>query len=789
MRKLNYICRGLDLRTNELYRKEGTASDCRNVLLDTNKRLIKRNDMDETVIPRGIDGETGDFLSKLPFSSRIISIIPFDDHKLLIVKGSNDALTQTINLYYKWDEDLNTVSRVPSALHMAPETASGNHPYREEYNLGGRIYYRNQENVLFFSGSPIKDNTLSDGTVTQIDMDNNLSPIMKYDGKMVSVAGMDRVIGDSGDLVDSGTLVNQEYLKIVPFTFDNKNRWTFGNTSVHQTSVYGGVNIYLDFLFVDTYMSPSRSSKQAYFRFTGDHTFNSSDSAALRTIPAIFKNTATQRSVEKGQYMFSIVGNNSITTPVIGQPPTSVKLGWKIYRFKIEDVDYVSNEVTLTDFELYNSTTGLFETSLTLDLQDDASQSNAPFCGTYINAIYGSTDYTFGYELRGYSIMGSNSDSPYNDVLKILSPNIAPLASTSFKIFPELLFITSKLEDMYDESYLKLPPPKVKHFVNYLGAIVGCDGDYVYFSDFSVGGNIETFTPFDNIPVGSSEYGKITGVFANETFLAVFRQRETYYISGNLFTLNYRVQSYKSTRVGCSSPSSIIPFKGSGIFVSEKGVFVCAQGGRMEEISDIIDPIFQQDVLGLQLDNFDSKSIVDFKKELIIIDFVSKIDEDTSFQLVYSYYHQEWFIYSDIKSRGCFEHIDDLLYTSDGINVYKESTNSVLNDAYYISNFHSADYPSLDKKYLKLRVSTIGIDDSFELDIKTYRNWDKSQTHTDEAQSGEADSLDITQNLNQGTRSRSMAMELYSPSGNKMIIEGYEYTVQGVSTEVKHDNY
>jgi hypothetical protein len=534
-------------------------------------------------------------------------------------------------------------------------------------------------------------------------------------------------------------------------------------------------------------MSPSRSSKQAYFRFTGDHTLTGTDAPAARTISAIFKNTATQKSVEKGQYMFSVIENHSITVTV-PNPPTRIVTNWKFYKFKVEDVDYVTNEVTLGEFQLYNDETGFFEDSATLELEDGVGL-NAPFCGTYINAIYGSVDYNFGYKLRGYSIMGSNLDTPFNDTLRVLSPTAPINASAVFQIFPELLFITENLEDMLDESTIKLPPPKSKHFINYLGAIVMCDKDFVYFSDFSVGGNIETFTAFDNLPVGSSEYGPITGVFANETFLAVFRERETYYITGNLFTLNYRIQSYKSTRIGCSSPESIIPFKGSGIFVSEKGVFVCAQGGRIDEISDIIEPLFTDDILGLELDMFDAKTIIDFKKEIVVIDFSSKLDDSTSYQVVYSYYHDEWFIYEDIKSRGCFEFIDDKLYTSDGEFIYKEGTESILADAYYRSNFDSVKIPSLMKKFLKVWVSTIGIKDGFSVNIKSYKNWDTVNAITDEVKDGDGETLDVVQNLTGGSMSRSVAIELYSSTGNIMIFDGYEYTYQGDASEIKHDNY
>ena len=69
-----YAWRGLDLRTNILYRKDGTSSNIRNMTFDSSRRLRKRVDMDTVVIPRGIDAETGEFLDKLPFQAEIISI-------------------------------------------------------------------------------------------------------------------------------------------------------------------------------------------------------------------------------------------------------------------------------------------------------------------------------------------------------------------------------------------------------------------------------------------------------------------------------------------------------------------------------------------------------------------------------------------------------------------------------------------------------------------------------------------------------------------------------------------
>ena len=50
--------RGLDTRSNKLTRQEGTASDCRNVFLNSNRDLIKRPDFSALNVPRAASGET-----------------------------------------------------------------------------------------------------------------------------------------------------------------------------------------------------------------------------------------------------------------------------------------------------------------------------------------------------------------------------------------------------------------------------------------------------------------------------------------------------------------------------------------------------------------------------------------------------------------------------------------------------------------------------------------------------------------------------------------------------------
>ena len=188
MRKEKYSFRGLDLRTNELYRQEGTASDCRNVRLDAHRRLVKREDLDAQDVPRSAVGQATFEYDKLHRDAIIVGVMPYEDHKIIVTKifkfnGASGSIF--VNQYYKWIESTNTIEWIPMNVPLLDDTSRGFIANRGNIAINGRMQFKSIENILYFSGDYA--DTDMDETASaefQYDIDdatNNRTPLFKYD--------------------------------------------------------------------------------------------------------------------------------------------------------------------------------------------------------------------------------------------------------------------------------------------------------------------------------------------------------------------------------------------------------------------------------------------------------------------------------------------------------------------------------------------------------------------------------------------------------------------------------
>jgi hypothetical protein len=768
--KKQYQMRGLDTRSNKLMREEGTASDCRNVYKDSRGNLIKRPDFNELTIPRAAVGEvasaqpTGDFVDKLPHDSTIIDFYVYEDHILLVVGVEipfSAGRYGICNKFYKYFESTNTVELIPIASTQAYSFTYGYNTGDPRGSVFGKISFVLQENILYFMGQYSDTDVVPVFPKAEVDAyNNNLCFLFSYDGEMVKIAGTPTIYTDT--IEDTNTSLQaqpEEYVRLVPFTFDAKDRLAWGNYTTHKSvndlaaQAQQTVTVPISFVYDNQF-------REFSVKYTGvSGTVNDGD-----TITCDDLGIASDLTVAPNQYLYHI--RKSVSN--VG---TDFTESFELYKFKILDTDTTLETITIGEFQWYNELTNVFEAVPSFDIEQN------DYLGNVITAVYGSDNYTFGYTFRGLKIHTSryleNFVYSYNTA-KIGGANTT--TSVSYYNQPFLL-VAKSFEDGYDEESSKLVPPKGKQVIDYLGALVIVDHQYLYFSDISVGGSTDAFTPFDNFQVGSSKRGPITGVFANETFLTVFREEEAYYITGNIFLLNYRIQSVQSTRIGCLSPRSIIDFNGAGMFLSQRGFYVCQQGGQMPEISNMIETIFTDNALNLNLDLASASSEVDYNRELILF-HVSSTTDTSGYLFVYSYYFNEWYIWSDMNCSAGFKIINKAIYYSDGSNLYKESNTNISSNAYYRSNFETLGVPSYTKKFLQLLLFTIDMPDSGSIGVKTYRDWDIENTDTDEAKTVLEAQVDVKQRLNPA-RSKSLAFEIVSDSGETLIINGYEYEFAG----------
>jgi hypothetical protein len=803
--KKEYIFKGLDTRTSELYRVDGTASDCRNVRLDSNRRLAKVNDMAVTIIPRAVSDLAGPFETNLPLSATIIGLMPFDDYFVLATSIKAEFIPgvyKYVNKFYKWDQVANTVEFIPfekETQHDINGVSSNLNQivYKAPSEIAGDITYLNQEGVLYFIGNKYPEHTDFEPTTPNLEDElYNRSPILTYDGKVIGTSGCPSSLVDTTS--DLGIQNTNEYVRILPMKIDALGRHTFGNYTTHLGTNVDPIGAGTRVIRYTATPVDNIADYCAFVRLTasgGNLNLSAAGNTAARTVAVQFyERSGIWKSAAKGQILYGISYN--FVQLGVGFPATDLSIveQYSFYRCTIEDVDYIGDTVTLTDFRKYSDDTGLWASSAnfvhTGDSESVECGDRPHFLSNIIQNVYGSSDFTFGYTLKAfvmlpYGLTGYEFSYPTSKLYSYPLP-LQP-GSPELQMDNVFLYISEDLDDIIDTSTVKLPAPKVRHLTNYLGAIICVDEKNLYFSDFSTGGNIETFTPFDSFAFGSTKRGLVTGVFANETYIVGFREEEAYYITGNIFVSNYRIQSYKSTRIGCSDPRSISDFQGAGIFASEKGIFLALQGGAMQEASDAIETMFTEDSLGLELDQFDVKTVIDFRREYVYFAIASKSDDQDHYILAYSYYHKEWFLYDNISAAGAFDLFDGKIHSSDGLNVYIEEDTQLEAEAYYRSNFETLGMASFPKKFHQVLVYTMDVTEANAIGIKTYKNWDKDTAITDQSKSVSPGDIVMIQRFDP-TRSNSAAIELKSGAGQQFLVNGYEYEFEADVEMFKNDS-
>lgn len=769
--------RGLDTRNNKLTRQEGTASDCRNVYLNSNRDLVKRPDFSGLNLPRAaatdqaINEPTGDFNTRLPYDAQIMDVIQYKGHLFIPVQISEgvggDGIEVFANKFYRYYEATSTLEMIPISFITKLDINQGRISRRPN-SIKGRVSAIIQENVLYFTGDNA-DGGYGAGTIgDDINaLNNNLGYVHTYDGKVVGKAGTFNVIPDT--VTEGETLFgsNEEYARILPFKIDGQNRTVFGNYSTHKTIISGsGPTKQVLQINQANVLSDADSRYNCHFRYQGGNFSINEGDIVFGDVYRV--NNDGPDSLMIGQILYNVI--KSVTNN-----GTEYSESYELYRCKVTDSDLppagpdngFSTGITLDEFEIYDEIDGGFTPVSNMPMVNDSF-----LCST-LYAVYGSDELTFGYRFRSLVTWAYNRDpsSGFDFVSEWVTAKTGTATAVTYS--QPLLELGEEFEDFYDEETVKLPPPRARHVIDYLGSLLIVDHKNLYFSDLSVGGSIETFTPFDNFPVGSTKRGEITGVFANETFIAVFREEEAYYVTGNIFTANYRIQSYQSTRIGCTDPRSIIDFRGAGVFLSKRGFYVCQQGGAMPELSDAIETIFTDGALGLDLDLSKSKGVVDFGREYVYFHVASNTDT-SGYIFAFSYYHQEWFLWENIPAGGGFSLIDNTLYYSDGNDIYKENGANTASDAYYRSNFETLGEPSFEKKFHKILMYTIDMPNTARIAIKTFKDWITSKSITKESKSVKKGESDLTVRLDPD-RSKSLAFQIESASGQALRLNGYEY--------------
>jgi hypothetical protein len=421
-------------------------------------------------------------------------------------------------------------------------------------------------------------------------------------------------------------------------------------------------------------------------------------------------------------------------------------------------------------------------------LQGDATVTSQSFpnntvFGTHVKILYTSLLSTAGFTLCDYFVVGLNATST-NAV------NVAGVAIQPW------IPITDIYEDFMDDEIIKLSLfqqiPNSLGATIYNGTAVVVDKDYCYFStSYTLGGSIEQFGANDFFIPGTSEFGLIVGVFATEEFIVVYRERESYYISGNLVTGNFRVQPIGAVNVGLASQNGIVRFGNSGMFVANRGIYSVTNGGGFNEVSDKIEPFFNDDYYGLEPVLSVSQACVDTKRERVLFS-IRGVTADKDRVLAFDFYRKAWFPFklgdgsSSVSGLNLFQ--DKMMY-SDAFKIYLED--SSLNtfdggtiDGYYYSAWQDLGEPALQKKFLQVRAYSLDNTTLPTIKIKSYQNWDKTTVITDQDEEFTPFRY-VTRRLNTNRcYSMSIGVEIADDNSN-MILSGVEYDYELVQEVMK----
>lgn len=207
----------------------------------------------------------------------------------------------------------------------------------------------------------------------------------------------------------------------------------------------------------------------------------------------------------------------------------------------------------------------------------------------YWLSVWTSNSSTGNYVYRGLiQDMYNSSASTSNDVdVASVTVPLAGYDKTAFNL-------AGNLGDIYDVTSVKdvFRTPSAS-FSTYSDLALVADDSEVSFSDTSLGGAFEMVNGLSFVTVGEGGDGSVQTVCGNANFFLVSRQRKNYYVSGNLPTANYRVQSINGTSMGAYSNESCLAYEDVIIFLNKQGVWALYPGGKCEEASKHVNGLFE----------------------------------------------------------------------------------------------------------------------------------------------------------------------------------------------------
>jgi hypothetical protein len=292
------------------------------------------------------------------------------------------------------------------------------------------------------------------------------------------------------------------------------------------------------------------------------------------------------------------------------------------------------------------------------------------------------------------------------------------------------------LEDIYDSTTLKTPPPICSYLASYgdqlvYGGIIGVydlnnkfipyrNNDLIMYSDVSTGDSCENVSESNRQRIGETWDGEISGIKRSNDSCMIFKTRGVFALDGVLIQGQYALRKINTNFEGCTSFKSIVQADEGVYYQGHNGIYF-TNGISVEKLTAEIDSLYlsgeYKDTVGVRLK----------KKQKTFFYTPSLIDSSIGNVVVVDYYYGQVYTWDGIvPTSSMIEDKDGDVYYSDGIKFYK-SSESLYQDtsnisAYYSTTWHHAGEPSLNKKWLSIRIFALTTD-AFTVTVKTEGDW------------------------------------------------------------------
>jgi hypothetical protein len=284
-------------------------------------------------------------------------------------------------------------------------------------------------------------------------------------------------------------------------------------------------------------------------------------------------------------------------------------------------------------------------------------------------------------------------------------------------------------------------PPKGKYITAWNNQLVIAGNldnmNTLYYSDYT---SPEYFPSWTNSIEINTKFGdKVTGVAPLSTVLYVFQGNSIHTIMGDLITDVFRVSTLSTAgEVGCVAHHSINEVKDSLFFLSDKGVYSLQNGrGAPQELSSIISPLFSSSLYNKPR----SQSINWAEKDLFLLYMPKANDASSDIIVAYDHFRNAWFKWTNLDCKGGMTLLNrNVIFNNNNSTSTKLcSLNGNNNSSDYIDNhlaipfkyvthWESLGDPSINKKFLRIKLHTLDPEDTFEspnfaLDVNMERNY------------------------------------------------------------------